>query len=170
MTANLTMTVAERNNILKVPNAALRFRPQGMTQEQMREARRNAGGNQEGSVPKQNGSENNQQSQIADEGLPIDRGARRNGERTRNIASATDAVLPGQTRIVWVLGPDQKPQPRRIKIGITDGSTTEIVEGNLNEGETIIVGQNVTAESRPQTQAPRGFGGAPSGRGGGMRR
>ncbi len=28
MTANLTITIDERNNVLKVPNAAVRFRPQ----------------------------------------------------------------------------------------------------------------------------------------------
>src|SRR5215813_9665591 len=37
MTANLTITIAERQDALKVPNAALRFRPQGMTPEKMRE-------------------------------------------------------------------------------------------------------------------------------------
>src|SRR3989442_3077140 len=31
MTANLTITIDERNNVLKVPNAALRFTPQGAT-------------------------------------------------------------------------------------------------------------------------------------------
>src|SRR5499426_303676 len=40
MTANLTMTVAERSNVLKVPNAALRFRPQGVTPEKIRELMR----------------------------------------------------------------------------------------------------------------------------------
>src|SRR5262245_24168858 len=37
MTANLTITIAERQDALKVPNAALRFRPPGMTPEKMRE-------------------------------------------------------------------------------------------------------------------------------------
>src|SRR5215470_6015736 len=37
MTANLTMIIAERQDVLKIPNAALRFRPQGMTPEKMRE-------------------------------------------------------------------------------------------------------------------------------------
>ena len=35
MTANLTMTVEQRDNVLTVPNAALRFTPTGMTQEQI---------------------------------------------------------------------------------------------------------------------------------------
>src|SRR5262249_12100067 len=42
MTANLTMTIAERQDVLKIPNAAMRFRPQGMTPEKMRELFRGA--------------------------------------------------------------------------------------------------------------------------------
>jgi HlyD family secretion protein len=78
-----------------------------------------------------------------------------------------------QVRIVWVLGPDKKPQPRRVKLGITDGTATEVIEGDLKEGEMIIVGQNISAEERPQNnqQRPPGFGGGggrgPAGFGGG---
>jgi multidrug efflux pump subunit AcrA (membrane-fusion protein) len=70
--------------------------------------------------------------------------------------------------LVWVLGQDGKPQARRIRIGLTDGSFTEVVEGNLQEGETVITGQTIsssTAQSN-QTTAP-GFGGGQ--RGGGRR-
>ena len=70
-----------------------------------------------------------------------------------------------QVRIVWVLGADKKPQPRRIKLGITDGTATEVIEGDLKEGDLIIVGQNLSAEDRPQNnqQRPPGFGGGPGG-------
>src|SRR5262245_46116704 len=37
MTANLTMTIAERFDVLKIPNAAMRFRPPGVTPEKLRE-------------------------------------------------------------------------------------------------------------------------------------
>src|SRR5262249_15845922 len=61
-------------------------------------------------------------------------------------APSTTPIQDGQWRIVWVLGADNKPQPRRIKLGITDGTATEVVEGDLKEGELIIVGQNISAE------------------------
>ena len=71
-----------------------------------------------------------------------------------------------------MLGPDNKPQSRVVKLGITDGTATEVIEGDLKEGDTIIVGQNIPAEDRPQNnqQRPPGFGGMPGGgpRGGGF--
>src|SRR5436189_6192596 len=47
MTANLTVTIDERNNVLKVPNAALRFMPQNTT------AQRSGGGNGNGQARRQ---------------------------------------------------------------------------------------------------------------------
>jgi len=66
-------------------------------------------------------------------------------------------VLAGQTRIVWVLGQDGKPERRRIKVGLTDGASTEVMEGNLVEGEMVITGQTLSSASKTntnQTSAP----------------
>ena len=91
-------------------------------------------------------------------------GADRTGNR---FTPSSMPIQEAQWRIVWVLGPDKKPQPRRVKLGITDGTATEVIEGDLKEGETIIVGQNLSAEDRPQNnqQRPPGFGGGPGGGG-----
>jgi HlyD family secretion protein len=137
MTANLTITIDERNDVLKVPNSALRFTPQDATRQ--RTGAGNAGRQIRGS-----GSQ---------------------------FAPASAPVLPGQTRVVWVLGADGKPDRRRIKVGLSDGTATEVVEGDLNEGDMVITGQQISGASRPasaQTTAP-GFGNAPRGAGGGRR-
>jgi len=74
-------------------------------------------------------------------------------------------MTEGQWRVVWVLGgADKTPQPRRIQIGITDGSFTEILQGDLKEGDEVIVMQNVTGDRANRPQTPPGFGGP--GRGG----
>lgn len=156
MTADLTITIDERRDVLKVPNAALRYTPQ-LTEEQ-RAARR--------AQAQQNGERRRQ----AGEG--------QDGAGRAEVAQPTAPVLAGQTRRVWVLGPDGQPQPRRIKVGLTDGTATEVVEGELREGDVVVTGQNVTAQQSSggqrsggqQQQAP-GFGGAPRvGGGGGGRR
>ena len=44
-------------------------------------------------------------------------------------------------RVVWVLGQDGKPERRRITVGLSDGSATEVVDGDLKEGDMVITGQ-----------------------------
>lgn len=194
MTANLTFAVAERTGVLKVPNAALRFVPQGMTQEKIREMMRAAraaeGGQGQqsaegGQGQEQRGEKQAGQGQSQGQGQgqgQEQRGARQQGgsegrpaggegqQRGRNFGAPTGPVVEGQTRIVWVLDANKQPQPRRIKVGITDGSATEIAQGNVQEGELVIIGQTVSGD-RPQTsgQRPPGFGGpgGPGGFGGG---
>jgi HlyD family secretion protein len=153
MTANLTITIDERNNVLKVPNAALRFTPQS-----------GSGGGGSGRTGGRRGG-----NQAAD---GANANAADDAPRDRPTAP-TEAVLPGQTRIVWVLGSDNKPQRKRIKIGLSDGAFTEVVEGDLKEGDLVITGQTGGAASKPaaNSQTAPGFGGAPrtggGGRGGG---
>lgn len=150
MTANLTITIDERNNVLKVPNSALRFTMprtdsgagaggQGQGQGQGRRRQQQQGDN--------NAQGNNGESKFAPPSAP---------------------VLPGQVRVVWVLGQNGKPERRRITVGLSDGAATEVVEGDLKEGDMVITGQQVSSANRSTNSTPPGFGGAP--RGGGPRR
>lgn len=183
MTANLTFAVAERKGVLKVPNAALRFTPKDMTPEKIREIMRSqrgggqgqeqqgqpAAAGQQGGQPAQGeggdrqgrrgqGQGQQQQGQQgqqgqAQQGQSGEGGGRRGG-------GGTGAPSEGQWRLVWALGADNKPQPRRVKLGISDGTATEILDGNLQEGETIIVGQKIAGSGANTTSTrPPGFGG-----------
>jgi len=155
MTANLTITIDERNNVLKVPNAALRFTPQDGGSQ------RTGGGNVNGQGRRQWGG-----------GDASQRGGNAGNGSDVQFAPSTAPVLAGQTRIVWVMGQDGKPQRRRIKVGLTDGAATEVVEGNLVEGEMVITGQTLSSASKANTNqgsAP-GFGSAPRTGGGGRGR
>ncbi len=160
MTANLEITIDERNDVLKVPNAALRFTPQVTTAQRQQPSQGGvAGSSVQGS---RRGSQQaaNANSANGDNSTAVS-GAQAEGARER-IAPATSPVLEGQTRRVWVLGQDGKPQPRRIKVGLTDGAATEVLEGDLREGEIVVTGQNVSSASKLQTgQTAPGFGGAP---------
>jgi len=151
MTANLTITIDERNNVLKVPNAALRFTPQrtGTNASAAGQGQGQGGQGQggQGRRPQQQGDNNAQ------------------GDQSQ-FAPASAPVLPGQVRVVWVLGQDGKPQRRRITVGLSDGSATEVVDGDLNEGDMAITGQQVSSASRSTNSTPPGFGGAPRGAGG----
>lgn len=172
MTANLEITIDERNDVLKVPNAALRFTLQAGTGQQ---AGQNSGaatgaaqGSRRGPTQAANGNS------ASGDGSTAASGAQSDGARDSRVAPTTAPVLPGQSRRVWVLGADGKPQPRRIRVGLTDGASTEVVEGDLREGEMVITGQNISGTPRAQnsSQSAPGFGGAPrvGGGGGGGRR
>src|SRR5205807_4713509 len=41
---------------------------------------------------------------------------------------------------VWVLDADGEPQPVALRLGMTDGTATEVLEGDLTEGQAVIVG------------------------------
>ena len=150
MTANLTITIDERNDVLKVPNSALRFTPQDAT----RQRRSNANGTQS-----EGGQGQGQRRQ------------RQQGDNS-NFAPASAPVLEGQTRIVWVMGQDGKPERKRIKVGLSDGAATEIVDGDLKEGDMVITGQQVSGSSSAQSNQsrPPGFGNTPRVGGGRGRR
>ena len=149
MTANLTITIDERNNVLKVPNSALRYRPQSTDNQRGNNGQSGQGGRQRRAQQSAGGQDQNP------------------------ITPSTAPVLPGQTRMVWVLDADKKPKPRRIVVGLSDGSATEVISGNLQEGDVVVIGENITGDSKPQTtQTAPGFGGGQRGGfgGGGGRR
>ena len=152
MTANLMITIDERNDVLKVPNSALRFTPQDVTRQR--------GNNNSSGGQGQNGQGQGQRRQ------------RQQGDNS-NFAPSSAPVLQGQTRIVWILGQDNKPERRRITVGLSDGAATEVVDGDLKEGDMVITGQQVAGSSssaQSNQSRPPGFGNAPRVGGGGRGR
>jgi HlyD family secretion protein len=162
MTANLIITIDERNNVLKVPNSALRFTPTDASGQRVGRNSNGAGGaggrrtqgsqGAQGATPQAGDAASTQASTPGEGGGQQGRG---------NFAPASAPVLEGQTRLIWLIGQDGKLQSRRIKVGLTDGVSTEVVEGSLQEGELVVTGQTLTSANKPQssqTPAP-GFGG-----------
>ena len=159
MTANLTITIDERNDVLKVPNSALRFTPQ------------RSGNGGQGQGQGQGGAQGQGRRRQQGDNAAGGNGGADSG--VSNFAPASAPVLEGQTRIVWVLGGDGKPERRRIKVGLSDGASTEVVEGELKEGDMVITGQTLSGSSSQSNQSrPPGFGNAPrvGGAGGGRGR
>ena len=61
----------------------------------------------------------------------------------------------GQPGRVFILGPDGKPKAVAVSLGLTDGSATEVLSGDLREGQEVIVGTVGSGPARP------GAGGSP---------
>src|SRR5688500_14468283 len=122
MTANVTIDVSSVQNVLRVPNAALRFKP-----------------------PQQEGEKAEKSSTPAKRD-PVQTAAR-SGQGGGPAGAA--AQMPGGRRrggggggarpqTVYVMGADKTLTPVSIRTGISDGRFTQVVSGGLKEGDTIV--------------------------------
>jgi HlyD family secretion protein len=130
MTANVSIIVAQRDDSLKIPNTALRFRlPETSSTGTATRVQSGSGG----------GSGNR----------PGGGGGGAGGGRKRERSPL---------RTVYILDPNGKPKPVQIKTGITDGLATEVLEG-LNEGDKVITSSTSRQTTTQQPASPFAPGG-----------
>jgi len=151
MTAYVTIPVATAEDTLKVPNGALRYKPD-MKPEEIR-ALYEKYGIQESTATRQ------ARATGAAGGGTAGRAAPQGGEQP---GGGAEGAVPRQPRtdtaIVWKLRPDKSIEPVKIGIGITDHTYTEVTQvlkGGLQPGEEVVTGSN-TLSRRPST--PMGGG------------
>lgn len=98
MTTNVSIIIAEKNGVLRIPNSALRFRPLG-----------------------------------------------------------EDKSLRYKGQGVWIIE-DKKPKRIEVVTGVSDGNYTELLSGNIKEGQEVIV-ESITkkleAKRKPTSRLPR---------------
>jgi HlyD family secretion protein len=159
MTANIAITVDQRDKVLKVSNAALRYTPAGVQREQL--VSQLSYSQPEKAQPQRKGKVQEGREPAAP---PLAPGQKWNpSEKIKMVPPKRASQRPG---IVYVLNAQQKPEPRRVVLGITDGTATEVVSGELNPGDAVIIGDTTKAASIPAPNAPA-FGGPFGGGGGG---
>ena len=140
MTANVTFTTARRENVLTVPNVALRFRPPAPPAGEGKPARGEGKTRGEGKA--------------GGEGVATREGA--TGAEGSAVGGAGAPQAAAGTKTVFMLR-DGRPTPVRVKPGVSDGTNTE-VEGELNEGDKVITALAATEgqSSTPSTPEQRG--------------
>jgi HlyD family secretion protein len=199
MTANVSFLIAERTGALKVPNAALRFQPDGASQEAGAQDGRAPGGGDRTQALQQRLTQalslsNEQQARLSEilqntrqqmvrlrEQEPSEEGRR---TRAREIQAQTraqirnmltdaqrqqyeevlkaaeaqrqDAAPQGRPGRIWIQNADGKPAPLSLTLGISDDSFTEVLSGDLREGQEIITG--ILSVAKRPSSAPPGFG------------
>lgn len=142
MTATVSVVTDRRNDVLTVPNAALRFRPDGAGPQ-------GGAGPAAGQGPNAAGGGQRERGQGGNYGG----GQRERAQRNRD--GEEGGPPPVIKRTVYVLV-DGQPQPRQVTTGLSDGRITEITGGELQPGENVIVtagGQNPNQRGQGQ----RGF-------------
>jgi len=169
MTAYITIPVADATNALRVPNGALRYKPD-MTADQVRALYKQYGllsGQQTGT---QTASAQGASTQESGDTGAASKQRRAHSEGTQGGGGSTEGGQQQHTpradvAVVWKLRPDKTLEPVRIRVGITDHTVTEVAQvlkGQLNEGDELVTG-GMTASSGA-ARAP-GLGGAqPRGR------
>src|SRR5437879_4829981 len=133
MTAYVSIPVTTAQNVLKLPNTALRYKPPMAPEEVLALYRRYGIEGDE----KQRAGE--------DRGSPA-------GSGTQNLPRAPRA----ENAIVWKLHADNTMEPVKVSLGITDHSYTEVtalIKGELKEGDELII-----RSMMPKTPTPGGAG------------
>jgi HlyD family secretion protein len=150
MTAYISIPVANAQNVMRVPNGALRYKPD-MTADEVRALYKQYGlasGDQQGQQPAAGGTGER----------------RRGGQSGSGDGTAAAGAAPQKTprmdvSVIWKLHPDKTLEPVRIRTGITDHTTTEVAQvlkGNLNPGDELVTGATTASASGSR---PPGLGG-----------
>lgn len=163
MTANVSIVIAERKDVVRVPNAALRFHP---PEVMTKNTKSGAGGTN--TAPGTNGT-----TVATTNGSGAGEGRNRQGGG-RNRGGGQGGRQHGDhqpTRTVYVMTDKQDPTkltPVQVKVGISDGVFTEVTEG-LKEGDQVVTGLSYADQPAGGSQS-NPFGGGRGGPGGGFRR
>ena len=136
MTANVSIIVADREDVLRIPSQALRFKPslaKGASKTGSH-ASSASGGSEDGA-----------------KGGSAEKGGRMGSEGKANPT-------------VWLPNPQGEPIKVKVKTGVTDGTYTELVEGPLKEGDEVIIGVDMPKGPHGGSlgSLPPGFGSQPS--------
>jgi HlyD family secretion protein len=176
MTANITIPVARREDVLTVPNAALRFKPnlseseQQALDEKMAERRKQRDADRQGQNNNQPNAQPNAQGQQPN-AQGEQQGGRRGGQGQAaqggegGPAGGAGGGQQRQGQRVWVLVGDKQIEPRFVRTGLTNGRVTEIVAGDLKEGDIIIIGQNDASGAKTTQPSTSPFNQRPGGGG-----
>ena len=159
MTANITITVDQRDSVMKMPNAALRYTPPGMTRPE---------GNRAAAASNPEALEASKaEKPAAENATRLAPGQKWDPAQKIQFTSTKKRVE--RAGIVWVLNAEKKPEARHVTLGITDGATSEILSGEVKQGETVIVGDSSQAGTNTGQRGGIGIGFGGGGGGGGGR-
>jgi HlyD family secretion protein len=155
MTANVSIEIASRDDVVKVPNAALRFRPTTAIFEAL------------GQTPPERASQLRPNSGAAPATGDVAVGTKPESSEARVAADTAprdpkattiDALFGPLPRVetegrVWVFENDQL-KPVNVTLGITDGQATELIAGTLDAGAALVTNITTAAAAAAQTVAP----------------
>lgn len=141
MTATVSIIVGEANGVLKVPNAALRFTPP-LSPEEMRKI-----------------MENLREKMTARRGgvSPDASSGQKRPQESFPVGIEPQSVRSRQPSRVWIEDEEGNITPIFLKTGVTDNSYTEVVRGNLKEGQLVLTGISSGSDNSDDSPRRRGM-------------
>jgi HlyD family secretion protein len=140
MTANVQFLVSRRESVLTIPNMAMRFKPPDQKDEAQELLRQ-------------------EKSRVA---APV--GTRRT---SRAAGAGVGGGSRGNRRVTVYVMKANRAQPVEVQLGITDGTRTEVRDGELRENDPVIIAASSAAPAgqsgvanpfQPQQPRAPGFG------------
>ena len=207
MTANVRIITAQKEKVLKAPNAALRFRPAGTGDDKKATAPAspavspaptfagNAGSNPQSQQRERLNAELKldaaQQEKLAAiysgmsdkfktaRELPDAEKSKAQERNRSEIRAQVSAILTPEQKTrydamnseaqanrsaggggsgrLWIVGADGTPHAVNVRLGLTDGSMTEIVTGDIKDGSEVITGAQALGAKTSGAPTPRLF-------------
>jgi HlyD family secretion protein len=158
MTANVTFVSAEKDDVIRVPNAAMRYKPSsdiftalGLSVPHGVHEPGGRGHGGSGNGTGQGGGAHG----AGGPGGGAHAGGPGAGAWRGRVGGGKDEG-PSDKRTVWALRGGQ-PQQIDLRIGLSDGSTTEVVEGDLHEGDQVIVDASTAEGAGPSSTSSGGM-------------
>jgi HlyD family secretion protein len=159
MTATVTILIDRRDNVLKLPNLALRFQPDQKELEAFRQARA-SDSTRGGSMDSTRWKGMSGNASPEDSARRAEMRARFSGQGGQGGAPSGSGrtgfgggrgSFGGNRSLVWILDENKKLKPVPVRLGLNDGTSSEVVGGRLKEGDEVVVGviSDVAGASRP---------------------
>jgi HlyD family secretion protein len=175
MTAYVTIPVARADDVLKIPNGALRYKPSLDAKELSALCQKYgvSGGVCGGSGRTQNASaESGHSGSVsvitpAKAATPAQNGTSQAGQNQGQGRMHSGGYGGGggaQSAIVWKLLPDKTLEPVKVTTGITDFTFTELKSGDVKEGDALVTGSTGGRAAAASRLPGTGGGGRPPGR------
>lgn len=168
MTAYVSIPVAEAKNVVKIPNGALRFKPDLSDSDRTT------------LYAKYNITDNSRTSTAGRIAAPVDGAAAGDSTGTPDAAgtAAGAAKRGGQgsggggnrrgqggggsgaasqrtdSAIVWKLLPDKTLEPIQLGLGVTDFTFTALINGKVSPGDDLVIGQSTGKTTTAQARNP----------------
>jgi HlyD family secretion protein len=143
MTASIKIMVAQREKVLKVPNAALRYHLPGTPAPSLGAT---LSPTSSSAVAKPGG------------GVSLPQAPGQKWNPNEKLRFATFDQVQNFSGRVFILDAQKKPVEKSVVLGISDGAMTEVISGELMVNDEVIVGDGTQVDTQTQVNVQRGQG------------